>query len=103
MAARGPYAKGKAKRAEILDTALRVIAEQGYSGATVKQLADAVGLSQNGLLHYFGSKDNLFLEILESIATRPPRSRPTTSTATLPANWFRASWTPSTPRSVRPA
>ena len=64
MAARGPYAKGVAKRAEILSTALEVIAEDGYSGATVKQLADAVGLSQNGLLHYFGSKDALFLEIL---------------------------------------
>ncbi|WP_243077171.1 TetR/AcrR family transcriptional regulator [Microbacterium sp. SS28] len=64
MAARGPYAKGVAKRAEILETALDVIAQNGYSGATVKELADAVGLSQNGLLHYFGSKDALFLEIL---------------------------------------
>lgn len=64
MAARGPYAKGKAKRAEILDVALEVIAREGYSGATVKQLADAVGLSQNGLLHYFGSKDALFMDIL---------------------------------------
>jgi AcrR family transcriptional regulator len=64
MAERGPYAKGVAKRAEILDTALRVIDEYGYTGATVKQLADAVGLSQNGLLHYFGSKDALFLEIV---------------------------------------
>ncbi|GAA1960992.1 TetR/AcrR family transcriptional regulator [Microbacterium deminutum] len=64
MAARGPYAKGKAKRAEILDVALDVIARDGYTSATVKHLADAVGLSQNGLLHYFGSKDALFLEIL---------------------------------------
>ncbi|MGC5224981.1 TetR/AcrR family transcriptional regulator [Micromonospora sp. DT81.3] len=63
-AARGPYAKGKAKRAEILDVALEVIAREGYTGATVKELADAVGLSQNGLLHYFGSKDALFAEIL---------------------------------------
>ena len=61
---RGPYAKGKAKRAEILDVALEVIAREGYTGATVKELADAVGLSQNGLLHYFGSKDALFAEIL---------------------------------------
>jgi AcrR family transcriptional regulator len=69
MAARGQYAKGIAKRAEILDTALEVIARDGYSGATVKQLADAVGLSQNGLLHYFGSKDALFLEILKHHTT----------------------------------
>ncbi|MWC00293.1 TetR/AcrR family transcriptional regulator [Agromyces seonyuensis] len=64
MAARGPYAKGVAKRAEILETALDVIARNGYSGATVREIADAVGLSQNGLLHYFGSKDALFTEIL---------------------------------------
>jgi AcrR family transcriptional regulator len=64
MAERGLYAKGRAKRAEILDVALDVIARAGYSAATVKELADAVGLSQNGLLHYFGSKDALFAEIL---------------------------------------
>lgn len=64
MPARGPYAKGRAKRAEILDVALAVIERDGYSAATVKQLADAVGLSQNGLLHYFGSKDALYLEIM---------------------------------------
>jgi AcrR family transcriptional regulator len=63
-AARGLYAKGKVKRAEILDVALEVIATNGYTGASVKELADAVGLSQNGLLHYFGSKDALYLEIL---------------------------------------
>jgi len=65
MAARGPYAKGRAKRAEILDAAIDVIARDGYSGATVRQLGESVGLSQNGLLHYFGSKDALFTRILE--------------------------------------
>ncbi len=64
MAARGQYAKGVAKRAEILDAALEIIDRNGYSGATVKELAEAVGLSQNGLLHYFGSKDALFTEVI---------------------------------------
>lgn len=62
---RGPYAKGIVKRAEILDVALGVIDQEGYNGATVKRLADAVGLSQNGLLRYFGSKENLFVEIVK--------------------------------------
>lgn len=61
---RGSYAKGVAKREEILTRALEVIAREGYSGASVKELADAVGLSQAGLLHYFGSKEELFTEIL---------------------------------------
>ena len=64
MPTRGPYAKGVAKRAAILEAALEIISQNGYSGATVKELADAVGLSQNGVLHYFGSKDELFVEIL---------------------------------------
>lgn len=64
MAARGPYSKGVAKRAEILDAALDIVERSGYTNATVRELADAVGLSQNGLLHYFGSKAALFTEII---------------------------------------
>lgn len=64
MAQRGSYAKGVAKREEILERALEVIAREGYRGASVRELADAVGLSQAGLLHYFDSKEDLFTEIL---------------------------------------
>ncbi len=61
---RGSYAKGVAKREEILERALDVIAREGYRGASVKEMADAAGLSQAGLLHYFDSKEELFTEIL---------------------------------------
>ncbi|MBN9176517.1 MAG: TetR/AcrR family transcriptional regulator [Microbacterium sp.] len=61
---RGSYAKGIAKREEILERALDVIASEGYAGASVRAIADAVGLSQAGLLHYFDSKEELFTEIL---------------------------------------
>ncbi len=61
---RGSYAKGLAKREEILARALDVIAREGYRGASVKEIADAVGLSQAGLLHYFDSKEELFTAVL---------------------------------------
>lgn len=64
MAQRGSYAKGVAKHEEILERALDVIATEGYSGASVKRIAEAVGLSQAGLLHYFDSKEELFTEVL---------------------------------------
>jgi AcrR family transcriptional regulator len=64
MARRGSYAKGLAKREEILERALEVVARVGYRGASVKEIAEAVGLSQAGLLHYFDSKEELFTEIL---------------------------------------
>jgi AcrR family transcriptional regulator len=64
MAQRGPYAKGVAKRSEILDAALMIIGRDGYSKATLQQLSQEVGLSQMGLLHYFGSKDELITAVL---------------------------------------
>jgi AcrR family transcriptional regulator len=66
MARRGSYAKGVAKREEILRSALDVIAREGFRGASVREIADAVGLSQAGLLHYFDSKETLFVEILRT-------------------------------------
>lgn len=66
MAQRGSYAKGVAKREEILHRALEVIAREGFRGASVREIADAVGLSQAGLLHYFDSKEQLFVEILRA-------------------------------------
>jgi AcrR family transcriptional regulator len=64
MAGKGRYAKGVAKREEILRTALEVFAKQGYRGTSLRELAGAVNLSQAGLLHYFDSKEQLFAEIL---------------------------------------
>ncbi len=55
---------GIAKREEILTEALRVIAEAGVHGASVKAFAEAVDLSPAGLLHYFGSKEEFFTEVL---------------------------------------
>ncbi|MFT4210798.1 MAG: helix-turn-helix domain-containing protein [Microbacterium sp.] len=80
MVRRGSYAKGVAKRQEILRAALDVVAREGYRGASVRQIADAVGLSQAGLLHYFDSKEELFTEILrtrdqvDQAAFEPPPS-----------------------------
>ncbi|MDQ4215522.1 helix-turn-helix domain-containing protein [Microbacterium capsulatum] len=62
----GVYAKGVAKREEILATALTLVAERGYRSASVRDIADAVGLSPAGLLHYFGTKEDLFLAILQA-------------------------------------
>ncbi|WP_104090192.1 TetR/AcrR family transcriptional regulator [Arthrobacter sp. GMC3] len=64
MARRGSYAKGVAKREEILDAALEVIAREGFRKTSVREIATAANLSQTGLLHHFASKNELFTEIL---------------------------------------
>lgn len=58
------YAKGIAKREEILARALEVFAAKGYRKASLREIADSVGLSQAGLLHHFSSKEELFAEVL---------------------------------------
>ena len=66
MAKRGAYAKGVVKREEILEAALEIVGRLGYRNASVREIADAVGLSPAGLLHYFGTKEQLFVEILRA-------------------------------------
>ncbi len=64
MASRGPYAKGLAKREEILDLALDEFARRGYDRTSMREIARLAGLSQAGLLHYFSTKEELFLAVL---------------------------------------
>jgi len=61
---RGPYRKGRKRRREILLAAIDVFARRGYRNASIREIADSVGLTQAGLLHYFPSKDELFTEVV---------------------------------------
>ena len=63
---RGTYAKGEVKRQEILDRALAVIERDGYSHISVREIARECGLSQAGLLHYFSTKEELFVEVVRA-------------------------------------
>lgn len=54
-----------ARRQQILDEAIGLIGQQGYHGFTVHELAQRCGLTNGGLLHYFGSKEQLLVAILE--------------------------------------
>lgn len=73
MEERGAYAKGIAKREEILEAALAMVAKHGYRKASVREIAESAGLSPAGLLHYFGSKEAMFVAILEARDTRDAR------------------------------
>jgi AcrR family transcriptional regulator len=46
-------------RARIRDVALRVIAERGFEGATLRAIAAEAGVSAGLVQHHFGSKDGL--------------------------------------------
>ncbi|GHD41487.1 TetR/AcrR family transcriptional regulator [Streptomyces mirabilis] len=58
-------ARSEERRAEIVRAALEVIAERGYRGASMASVAERVGLTQQGLLHYFPTKDALLVAVLK--------------------------------------
>jgi len=53
------------QRARILDTALALMAQQGSTGASMRQLAGACGLNVATLYHYFPSKSDLLRAVIE--------------------------------------
>lgn len=48
------------KQGRILDAALKVFAQSGYSGASMDAIAEAADVSKPTLYSYFGSKEQLF-------------------------------------------
>jgi AcrR family transcriptional regulator len=63
--ARGPYAKTAAQRERILRAALEFFGQYGYYGATMRELARHLDMSQAGLLHHFPLKTDLLTAVLE--------------------------------------
>lgn len=61
---RGTYAKGRAARELILETALEVITRKGYTATSLRDIAEEAGMTQAGLLHHFDTKENLLAEVL---------------------------------------
>lgn len=45
--------------------ALRCFAVNGYHGTTIRQIASAAGLSVPGIYHYFGSKQDILVDLCE--------------------------------------
>ncbi len=56
--------KGDRTRAEILDAAERLFAESGYRATSLQAVAEAVNITQPGLLYHFPSKEALLLALL---------------------------------------
>ncbi|WP_137989478.1 TetR/AcrR family transcriptional regulator [Streptomyces vilmorinianum] len=58
-------ARSEERRGDIVRATLEVIAERGYRGASLGAVAERVGLTQQGLLHYFPTKEALLVAVLE--------------------------------------
>ncbi|MCR5875484.1 TetR/AcrR family transcriptional regulator [Phenylobacterium sp. J426] len=63
--ARKAKGDGHLRRAEILEAAERIFVAEGYEGATIRKIADEVGVSSTALYMHFQDKGCILLEICE--------------------------------------
>ncbi|WP_041373422.1 TetR/AcrR family transcriptional regulator [Phenylobacterium zucineum] len=63
--ARKAKGDGHLRRAEILEAAERIFVAEGYEGATIRKIADEVGVSSTALYMHFPDKGAILLEICE--------------------------------------
>ncbi len=57
--------KADARRELVLEAATRVFGERGYFGATTDAVAREAGISQPYIVRMFGTKETLFVEVLQ--------------------------------------
>jgi AcrR family transcriptional regulator len=60
-----PSGKGQRRREKILAAAIRHVARNGGRGTSLAQIATEAGVTQQGLLYYFASKDELLHAALD--------------------------------------
>jgi AcrR family transcriptional regulator len=54
-------------RAELLQRAIGHISERGISDLSLRELATAIGTSHRMLIHHFGSKQGLWVEVIRAV------------------------------------
>lgn len=57
-------ARGVERRRAIVEAAIEHFAREGYRGTGIAAIAEAAGVTTGGLLHHFGSKEGLLVEVL---------------------------------------
>lgn len=96
--------KGLSTKSQILKVAIKMATKEGLEAITIGRIAKLVGMSKSGLFGHFQSKENLQVQILDTVAERftqrvvlpalrCPRGEP--RVRSLHQNWLR--WVKGTP------
>jgi AcrR family transcriptional regulator len=68
-----PRPRSEAKRARIVDVAIRHFAEHGYSAARVEDIASELSIAKGSVFQHFKSKDGLFFEAYKKAVRSFPK------------------------------
>ncbi len=63
---RSHYAKGVARRDEILDTTVRLMAERGFRKTSIRAIGRELGLEPAHILYYFNTREKLFEAVIKA-------------------------------------
>jgi AcrR family transcriptional regulator len=61
-----------ARRSQILAVAVRLFGERGYAEVSTTDVAREAGVARGLVNHYFGTKKDLYLEVISVMLTVPP-------------------------------
>lgn len=75
------------RRAEILAVAHRLFRSRPYTDVSVREIAEAAGVATGLMHHYFGSKRELYLEVLRSYLRLPLPTTPPPGTEASEGVW----------------
>lgn len=56
-------------KSDLLASAIKEFAEKGFANAGIEAIADGAGLNKRMIYHYFGSKEDLYMAVLEKVYT----------------------------------
>src|ERR1700691_4373595 len=70
------YPKGVRRRQQILDAAIALLAQRGVDRASLRTVAEAIGVSHTALRHYFSSRDELLVEVYRTHEARWAKDGP---------------------------
>jgi len=70
----GRKSKSTIRRREIMESCYQVIARKGLEGATLKQIGKEMGVSPSLLMHYFSSKEEMILALVDYMVEKMDRT-----------------------------
>jgi len=70
----GRTSKSTIRRREIMESCYQVVARNGLEGATLKRIGKEMGVSPSLLMHYFTSKEEMILALVDYMVERMDRT-----------------------------
>ena len=67
---------GQSPRERLLDKAIAHISQRGLTDLSLRELAAAIGTSHRMLIHHFGSKEGLWVEVIRAVEAQQRAALP---------------------------